>query len=78
MIAGIILSLVVVAMPIIAGIVYARARAACAHPPVTIRAYPPPAPPSTPLQPPPLPEPDEWDALMADVRRAVGRGEIRL
>ena len=77
MIAGIFLSLVAIALPIVAGILYARAVAATAPPPMTWRE-PQPAPlMGLPTEPEP-PAPDEWDALMTDIQRAVDSGRLRL
>lgn len=79
MIAGIFLSLVVTALPIIAGIVYARAVAATTSPPMVWRECSLPKLPalSMPAEPEP-PAADEWDALMADVRWAIESGRLRL
>ena len=77
MIAGIFLGVFSVILFIAAGIGCRRAVAATAPPPIVWREW---TPPKLPALPPPIePEPsmpDEWDMLMADVRRAVDEGRL--
>ena len=78
MIFGILLSLLVTAMPLIIRHVYARAVAATTPPPFVLRALPQ----ETPALPMPAeveqPEPDEWDVFMGEIRGAVESGRLRL
>ena len=84
MIAGIFLGVFSVILFIVAGIACRRAVTAATPPPVVYREplalkllAPMPAEPESP-PPIPTPTPDEWDALMVDIQRAIESGRLRL